>query len=97
MTIPLSKLRLLAKTLSCPIGLEYNSGGLCELNPYHITCGGSYILSFATAKEQLKHFHKLVYDCGVQRVHNTSSDEFDGICQSAELGENPFAFTMLSR
>ena len=97
MTIPLSKLRVLAKTLNGPIGLDYNCGGLLGLNPYHIVCGNSIILSFATIKEQLKHFHKLVYDCKVPRVWNTSSDEVDGICQSAELGENPFTFTIMSR
>ncbi len=32
---------------------------------------------------------------GYDRCYNFSSDEFDGVCQAAQLGENPFAYTII--
>jgi hypothetical protein len=32
---------------------------------------------------------------GYNRGYNFSSDEFDGICQAAQLGENPFAYSII--
>jgi len=33
---------------------------------------------------------------GYKRSYNFQSDEFDGICQAAQLGYNPFEFTIIS-
>lgn len=32
---------------------------------------------------------------GYERHYNFSSDEFDGICQAAQNGENPFAYSII--
>lgn len=32
---------------------------------------------------------------GFEQHYNFSSDEFDGICQASQIGENPFAFSII--
>ena len=52
------------------------------------------IFEFATAKEARLAFDKL-YRLGYERDYNWSTDETDGLVQAAELGENPFACTIM--
>jgi len=49
-----------------------------------------------TTREKTNLWNKLMR-MGFNRVYNFSSDEFDGLVQASQNGENPYAFTILSR
>lgn len=49
-----------------------------------------------TSREKTNLWNKLMR-MGFNRVYNFSSDEFDGIVQASQNGENPYKFTILSR
>ena len=49
-----------------------------------------------TSRDKQNLWNKLIR-MGFNRHYNFNSDEFNGLCQAAQNGENPFAFTIVSR
>ena len=53
-------------------------------------------LTFESSIVSSKVFRILKHELSFPQDYNWQSDETDGIIQAAQLGENPFAFTILS-
>jgi hypothetical protein len=64
---------------------------------YSILFSNGAKLDFPTGMIQSKVFRILKHELYFPQNFNFSSDEHDGIVQASLNGENPFAFTILSR
>lgn len=62
----------------------------------NIVFENGFIFTSENSREKTNLWNKLLR-MGFNRHYNFNSDEFDGICQASQNGENPFAFTILSR
>jgi hypothetical protein len=98
-------------TYICPINNDNNSKinimtkqAIISANPQgqmtmvsgtnDIVFSNGVVLTSATSREKETLWNKLTR-MGYEQVTNTSSDEFDGLVQAAQIGENPFECTIM--
>jgi hypothetical protein len=60
----------------------------------NIVFDNGVVFSSETPREKTNLWNKLKR-MGFEQHYNFSSDEFDGICQAAKNGENPFAYSII--